>query len=192
MEAQLLRVGDDLTRATVICSRAGVLLAALPPSPMVQSAITEATETTILRDEYASVPFGGAKRLGGRIFGWMGEPLDGLEPPLLRAEAEHKEMVALFATPPSQAELREIDSSLHTGTLAIDTLTPIGRGQSMMLFGEAGTGKSAIGVDAILSQATSDVHLAIADHGDRSARGWLAVLDELVVSTLGSHDLAVR
>ena len=151
---------------------------------MLQSAIAEATETTILRDEYASVPFGGAKRLGGRIFGWMGEPLDGLEPPLLRAEAEHKEMVALFATPPSQAELREIDSSLHTGTLAIDTLTPIGRGQSMMLFGEAGTGKSAIGVDAILSQATSDVHcvLALSDGGAKRGREVLGALDAPLAS----------
>ena len=35
----------------------------------------------------------------------------------------------------SAAQRRPIGASLHTGVVAIDALAPIGRGQSMMLFG---------------------------------------------------------
>jgi len=42
------------------------------------------------------------------------------------------------------------------------TLTPIGRGQTMLLIGQEGTGKSTLAWDALLAQARSDVHCVLA------------------------------
>ena len=49
--------------------------------------------------------------------------------------AADRDGVQVFAEPVAQAKRRPIGASLHTGVVAIDALTPIGRGQSMMLFG---------------------------------------------------------
>ncbi len=36
---------------------------------------------------------------------------------------------------------------------ALDTLTPLGRGQALLLTGPPGSGKSSLAVDAVLGQA---------------------------------------
>ena len=41
---------------------------------------------------------------------------------------------------------------LQTGIKAIDAMTPIGRGQRELIIGDRKTGKTAIGIDAIINQ----------------------------------------
>lgn len=87
--------------------------------------------------------------VGGRVIDYAGAPLDGGK------DLDRGDLRPLFSSPPLQAEIKPIDQSLHTGTLAIDALTPIGRGQTMLLLGQRGTGKTSLAWDAVLSQATS-------------------------------------
>ena len=68
----------------------------------------------------------------------------------------------LMATSPAQADLQPIHASLHTGTAAVDVLTPIGRGQTMLMIGPRGTGKSSIVLDAIIAQAATSVSCILA------------------------------
>jgi F-type H+-transporting ATPase subunit alpha len=42
---------------------------------------------------------------------------------------------------------------METGIKAIDILLPIGRGQRELIIGDRQTGKTAIGIDAIINQA---------------------------------------
>ena len=41
---------------------------------------------------------------------------------------------------------------MQTGIKAIDAMTPIGRGQRELIIGDRKTGKTAIGIDAIINQ----------------------------------------
>jgi F-type H+-transporting ATPase subunit alpha len=50
-----------------------------------------------------------------------------------------------------------VHEPLQTGIKAIDSMTPIGRGQRELIIGDRKTGKTAIGVDAILNQRESGV-----------------------------------
>lgn len=59
--------------------------------------------------------------------------------------------VPVFADQASGSERGLIMDNLHTGWLAIDALTPIGRGQSMLLVGPEGTGKTTIATGAVLA-----------------------------------------
>lgn len=157
---QLMRVGESGHRAAVLCSRGGIMLAALTPD-INESMLPDGAEASLIPGELLRAPLGGGgSPMGGRVVDCFGNALDGCGP----TQAPD---VALFSTPASQTELRPIDRSLHTGTLAIDALTPIGRGQSMMLFGEAGLGKTTLAWDACLAQADADVRcvIALADGG---------------------------
>ena len=50
-----------------------------------------------------------------------------------------------------------VTEPLQTGLKAIDSMIPIGRGQRELIIGDRGTGKTAIGVDAIINQRGADV-----------------------------------
>ncbi len=178
---RLLAIGEE-ARAAVMCARGGLFLAALlpsspgaPPPP-----VSEGAEASVMLDEALHVPIGGSP-LGARILDHLGHPLDGGVPLTAAREA--------FAAAPTQAQLQPIHRSLHTGTVAIDALTPIGRGQTMLLLGENGVGKSSVAWDAILAQEDTDVScvLALTDGGSERAA---AALEQLRGS--GAHSLLAR
>ena len=50
-----------------------------------------------------------------------------------------------------------ITQSMHTGVAALDLLTPVGRGQCMLVLGEKGSGKSSLLIDAVCSAAARGV-----------------------------------
>ena len=50
-----------------------------------------------------------------------------------------------------------MDTPLHTGILAIDSMFPIGRGQRELIIGDRQTGKTSIATDAILNQKDTGV-----------------------------------
>ena len=91
-----------------------------------------------------SVPVGDAYM--GRVVNPIGEPIDNLGP----IEAETRRALELQA--PGVTQRKSVHEPLQTGMKAIDAMIPIGRGQRQLIIGDRQTGKTAIGVDAILNQ----------------------------------------
>ena len=94
--------------------------------------------------EILSVPVGDA--FLGRVVGALGEPLDGKGP------IESNELRLLETQAPSVVERQPVKEPLQTGIKAIDAMTAIGRGQRQLIIGDRQTGKTAIGIDAIINQ----------------------------------------
>ena len=92
----------------------------------------------------AGIPVGDA--FLGRVISPLGEPIDGKGP----IEAEGYNPIEKQA--PSILERQSVDTPLHTGILAIDSMFPIGRGQRELIIGDRQTGKTTIATDTILNQ----------------------------------------
>jgi F-type H+/Na+-transporting ATPase subunit alpha len=106
------------------------------------------------------VPVG--KGLLGRVVNTLGEPLDG-KGPIASDTAYPVEKVA-----PGIIRRRPIRQPVQTGIMAIDAMIPIGRGQRELIIGDRSTGKTAICLDTIISQAR--LNEAAAAAGDTSHR----------------------
>lgn len=94
--------------------------------------------------EVLSVPVGDA--FLGRVVDPLGQPIDDLGP----VESEGRRALELQA--PGVTQRQSVGEPLQTGLKAIDAMIPIGRGQRQLIIGDRQTGKTAIGVDAILNQ----------------------------------------
>lgn len=94
--------------------------------------------------EVLSVPVGDA--FLGRVVDPLGQPIDDLGP----VESEGRRALELQA--PGVTQRKSVHEPLQTGLKAIDAMIPIGRGQRQLIIGDRQTGKTAIGVDAILNQ----------------------------------------
>ena len=111
------------------------------------------------------VPVGEA--LLGRVINPLGFPLDGKGPieTTKRNPVEKKAPGVIFRQP--------VKEPLETGIKAIDCMIPIGRGQRELIIGDRQTGKTALGVDAIINQRGGDVvciYVAIGQKGSTVAR----------------------
>lgn len=96
-----------------------------------------------------SVPVGDA--VLGRVIDPLGNPLDG-GGPLATTERRLVESLA-----PGVAGRQPVKQPLQTGIKAIDSMTPIGRGQRELIIGDRKTGKTAICIDTILNQKETGV-----------------------------------
>jgi len=96
-----------------------------------------------------SVPVGEA--VLGRVLDPLGNPLDG-RGPVLTTERRPVESNA-----PGVAQRQPVKEPLQTGIKAIDSMTPIGRGQRELIIGDRKTGKTAICIDTIINQKHTDV-----------------------------------
>ncbi|MFT8808845.1 F0F1 ATP synthase subunit alpha [Gluconobacter sp.] len=96
-----------------------------------------------------SVPVGPG--LLGRVLDPLGRPLDDRGP--VQAEA----WFPVERPAPAIIDRELVTEPVQTGTLAIDTLFPIGRGQRELIVGDRATGKTTIAVDAILAQKSSEM-----------------------------------
>jgi F-type H+-transporting ATPase subunit alpha len=94
--------------------------------------------------EVLSVPVGDA--FLGRVINPLGQPIDG------RGDIETTERRALELQAPSVVQRQGVSEPLQTGIKAIDSQTPIGRGQRQLIIGDRKTGKTAVCVDTILNQ----------------------------------------
>ena len=92
-----------------------------------------------------SVPVG--KALLGRVVNTLGQPLDG-KGPIKSDETYPVEKIA-----PGVIKRKSVSQPVQTGIMAIDAMIPIGRGQRELIIGDRATGKSAVAVDTIISQA---------------------------------------
>jgi len=108
-----------------------------------------AGDSVRLTGEVARVPVGDG--LLGRVVDALGRPLDGEG----AIEAERRDPVEGEA-PPIPSRLPVVEQ-LVTGIKAVDAIIPIGRGQREVIVGDRATGKTALAVDAMLSQRRTDV-----------------------------------
>ena len=113
----------------------------------------------------AGIPVGDA--FLGRVIDPLGEPIDGKGP----IEAVGYNPIEKQA--PGILERQSVDTPLHTGILAIDSMFPIGRGQRELIIGDRQTGKTSIATDAILNQKDTGVlciYVAIGQKASSIAR----------------------
>jgi F-type H+-transporting ATPase subunit alpha len=90
------------------------------------------------------VPVGDA--LLGRVVNALGQPIDG-KGPINTSKTRPIERIA-----PGVITRKSVSTPVQTGILAIDSMTPIGRGQRELIIGDRQTGKGAIAIDTIINQ----------------------------------------
>jgi F-type H+-transporting ATPase subunit alpha len=99
--------------------------------------------------ELLRVPVGEA--VIGRVVDPLGNPRDGKGPIV----TNHTRAVESIA--PGVAGRQPVNQPLQTGIKAIDSMTPIGRGQRELIIGDRKTGKTAIAIDTIINQREENV-----------------------------------
>ncbi|RKN40920.1 F0F1 ATP synthase subunit alpha [Streptomyces hoynatensis] len=82
----------------------------------------------------------------GRVVDPLGNPIDGL------GEIETVGRRALELQAPTVMQRKSVHEPMETGYKAVDTMTPIGRGQRQLIIGDRQTGKTALAVDTIINQ----------------------------------------
>ena len=108
-----------------------------------------------------SVPVGEA--LLGRVVDPLGNALDG-KGPVVTSETRPVETIA-----PGIAGRQPVKQPLQTGIKAVDSMTPIGRGQRELIIGDRKTGKTAVALDTILAQKGGDVICVYVASGQRAS-----------------------
>lgn len=87
----------------------------------------------------------------GRIVNALCEPLDGAGP------IESNTRLPVFKDAPGVMDREPVRESLETGTLILDAIIPIAKGQRQLIIGDRLTGKTTVAVDAILNQKGKNV-----------------------------------
>ena len=82
----------------------------------------------------------------GRVVNALGVPIDG-KGPIAAKESRKIEVKA-----PGIIARKGVHEPMQTGIKAIDSMIPIGRGQRELIIGDRQTGKTAVGIDAIINQ----------------------------------------
>jgi F-type H+-transporting ATPase subunit alpha len=96
-----------------------------------------------------SVPVG--PEMVGRVVNAIGQPIDGKGP----VNTKTTRIVDVVA--PGIIDRSPVNQPMQTGVKAVDAMIPIGRGQRELIIGDRQTGKTAIGLDAIINQKGGDV-----------------------------------
>ena len=99
--------------------------------------------------ELLRVPVG--KAMLGRVIDPLGNPLDGKGP----IDTEQTRPVEMPS--PGIAHRQSVTEPLASGIKAIDSMTPMGRGQRELIIGDRKTGKTAIAIDTIINQKSTGV-----------------------------------
>ena len=116
-----------------------------------------------------SVPAGEA--FVGRIVNAIGEPVDG------KGAIKSDKTMPIERVAYGVIDRAPVNTPLHTGIKAIDSLIPIGRGQRELIIGDRGTGKTTVAIDAILNQLNEPkanrpicIYVAIGQKESKTAR----------------------
>ena len=133
--AQGVIVGYDPDYVLVLVVKAG---APIKPGDKVMTTL----------DEFR-VPVG--TRFIGRIVNALAIPIDDKGP--IKEDANYP----IFGVAPSVLERVPLTQVLETGTKIVDMMKPVGKGQRMLIIGDRMTGKTTVGIDAILSQRGKNV-----------------------------------
>ncbi len=92
------------------------------------------------------VEIGVGKAMLGRVVNPLGKPIDG------RGDIEPELSMPIERKAPDVISRLPVKKPLQTGLKAIDSMTPIGRGQRELIIGDRQTGKTAIALDTIINQ----------------------------------------
>ena len=95
------------------------------------------------------VPVG--EELLGRVVNPLGVPLDG------KGDINTSKRRVIEYPAPGIADRQAVKQPLQTGIKAIDSMTPIGRGQRQLIIGDRSTGKTSIALDTIINQKDTGV-----------------------------------
>ncbi|MCL2125148.1 MAG: F0F1 ATP synthase subunit alpha [Oscillospiraceae bacterium] len=131
------------------------------------------------------------EELLGRVVDPLGNPLDGRELNVRRFRP-------IESPAPTIMQRSAVDTPLETGILAIDSMIPIGRGQRELIIGDRQTGKTSIGLAAIMNQRGKDVVCVYCAIGQKASTisgivhtlEKAGALDYTVVVTAFSSDTA--
>lgn len=107
------------------------------------------------------VPVG--PELNGRIVDGLGRPIDGKGP----IEAKISSPIERIA--PGVIDRQSVDQPMMTGIKSIDSMIPVGRGQRELIIGDRQTGKTAIAIDAIISQKNTGVKCVYVAMGQKAS-----------------------
>ncbi|MBI4331973.1 MAG: F0F1 ATP synthase subunit alpha [Chloroflexi bacterium] len=110
----------------------------------------------------AEVPVG--DDLIGRVINPLGVPIDG-KGPLRTTKTRAVERVA-----PNVVRRKSVDTPVHTGIKAVDSLIPIGRGQRELIIGDRSTGKTAIALDTIIAQKGGNLKCIYVAIGQKASK----------------------
>ena len=111
--------------------------------------------------DVARVPVGEA--LLGRVVDPLGVPLDG------KGTLASTQLSAVERPAPMIIDRALVTRPLATGLLVIDAMIPLGRGQRELIIGDRETGKTAIAVDTIINQKSSEVICVYAAVGQKAS-----------------------
>ncbi len=101
------------------------------------------------RGEFLHLPVGEA--FLGRVVNSLCEPVDG------KPKIKSVDNYPVFAEAAGIMDRVPVKDTFETGTLIIDAVIPIAKGQRQLLIGDRLTGKTTVSVDAILNQKGKDV-----------------------------------
>ncbi len=103
----------------------------------------------------------------GRVLNALGEPIDG------RGSLTGTTQRRMEIQAPGVMGRQPVHEPLQTGIKAIDSMTPVGRGQRELIIGDRKTGKTTVAVDTILNQAglgVKCIYVAIGQKGSTVAQ----------------------
>jgi F-type H+-transporting ATPase subunit alpha len=98
-----------------------------------------------------SLIFPASEAFIGRVVNGLCQPQDNLGP------INAQEFYPVFRVAPGVMERAPVKETLETGTLILDAIIPIAKGQRQLIIGDRITGKTSVCLDAILNQKSKDV-----------------------------------
>jgi len=125
------------------------------------------------------------EKMLGRVIDPFGKPIDGKKAGHLEWLTENDEVkngilcLPIERKAPGVIDRSKISEPFQTGIKSVDSMLPIGRGQRMLIIGDRVTGKTAIGIDAIVNQNTINRELNESE-GNKS--------DSFDIHNIDTHD----
>jgi len=107
------------------------------------------------------VPVG--PELNGRVVDALGRPVDGKGPVATKMTSPIERIA------PGVIDRQSVDEPMMTGIKSIDSMIPVGRGQRELIIGDRQTGKTAIAIDAIISQKDTGVKCIYVAMGQKAS-----------------------
>ena len=107
------------------------------------------------------VPVG--DQLTGRVVNSLGQPIDNKGP----IETDKYRPIERVAS--GVISRKSVDTTIQTGTKALDATVPLGTGQSELIIGDRQTGKTAIAIDTIINQKGQGVHCIYVAIGQKAS-----------------------
>ena len=132
--------------------------------------------------QFLELPVGDA--FIGRVVNALCEPQDG------RGSINADEVYSVFRDATPVMDRSPVEKTLETGTLSIDAIIPIAKGQRQLFIGDRLTGKTAVALDAIINQKGKKVRCIYCCIG-KTYSSLIKVLDILKEKDALGHTIIV-